>query len=44
MIVLEEEDRFITCLFIVVDTAAKEAKHSGFVLKCFSVAPVLVYE
>lgn len=24
-----------------MDTVAKEAKHSGFVLKCFSMAPVL---
>lgn len=31
-------------LFIVMDTVAKEAKHSGFVLRCFSVAPILFYK
>lgn len=39
--VLEEERGDTLNVFIVLDTTAKEAKHSGFVIKCFSMAPIL---
>lgn len=45
VIVLEERSiPYVLHLFILMDAVAEEAEHSGFVLKCFSVAPILSYE